>query len=325
MKKIILLLTHSKDHYTIDHVERAIARKGCRPFRFNTDRFPQNIKLSIHLNHGDISLSLQDENQEEIIHAVDIYSVWLRKIATPYIDPKMDTLLRNGCIKESKETLAIFLNELDTVRWIDHLPVVRRAGNKLYQLRMAESIGIKTPKTLIANDPQKVRRFYRQLKGNIVAKMLTPLTQSMGGNNPFVHTNRIDWEMLKNLETLRFSPMVFQEWIPKEYELRIAYVNGQLFTGAVNCKNQDETPAQADWRTMDTETFKWEPFSVHGEFADKIRQLMKKIGLCFGALDVIVKDGQYVFLEVNPSGEWGMLERDLDLPISNAIANALTA
>lgn len=33
--------------------------------------------------------------------------------------------------------------------------------------------------------------------------------------------------------------------------------------------------------------------------------------------------GEYVFLEVNPGGEWGMLERDLCLPISEAIAVAL--
>jgi hypothetical protein len=33
--------------------------------------------------------------------------------------------------------------------------------------------------------------------------------------------------------------------------------------------------------------------------------------------------GEHVFLEVNPSGEWGMLERDLGLPIADAIAGAL--
>ncbi|MEM8805469.1 MAG: MvdC family ATP-grasp ribosomal peptide maturase, partial [Cyanobacteria bacterium P01_G01_bin.38] len=31
----------------------------------------------------------------------------------------------------------------------------------------------------------------------------------------------------------------------------------------------------------------------------------------------------HVFLEVNPCGEWGMLERDLGYSISGAIADAL--
>ena len=35
------------------------------------------------------------------------------------------------------------------------------------------------------------------------------------------------------------------------------------------------------------------------------------------------EDGQYYFLEVNPTGEWGMLQRDLDLPIAENIAETL--
>ena len=51
---------------------------------------------------------------------------------------------------------------------------------------------------------------------------------------------------------------------------------------------------------------------------------MEHLQLSFGAIDLIVQpDGQYVFLEVNPVGEWGMLEKDLDLPISRAIARGL--
>lgn len=51
---------------------------------------------------------------------------------------------------------------------------------------------------------------------------------------------------------------------------------------------------------------------------------MSKLGLVFGAVDLIcTPSGELVFLEVNPGGEWGMLERDLGLPISEAIADAL--
>jgi len=117
--------------------------------------------------------------------------------------------------------------------------------------------------------------------------------------------------------------MAFQEYIAKEYELRIIYVDGQLFTGAVHWQDPGEAPV--DWRTTEQEVFKWEHFSAPETLADKIRALMKQMGLYFGALDVILTPGgQYVFLEVNPTGEWGMLERDLGLTISEAIANALT-
>jgi glutathione synthase/RimK-type ligase-like ATP-grasp enzyme len=51
---------------------------------------------------------------------------------------------------------------------------------------------------------------------------------------------------------------------------------------------------------------------------------MSELGLVYGAIDLICTPaGEYVFLEVNPGGEWGMLERDLGLPIADAIARAL--
>jgi len=46
-----------------------------------------------------------------------------------------------------------------------------------------------------------------------------------------------------------------------------------------------------------------------------------------GTIDCLIRrpDGAHVFLEVNPTGEWGMLERDLGLPIADAIAEELIA
>lgn len=323
MEKTILLLTHSGDYYTIDKVERAVAERGCRPFRFNTDLFPEKIKLSIHMDRKGVGLLLQENEKETVLDAKDIYSVWMRKIGTPHVDKDMDELLRKGCIRESGAALEAFLDALDSIRWIDRRFTVLKAQDKVYQLRLAQSAGIKTPGTLITNNPEHVRQFYRDKKENIVSKMLTPLTVSMSGHTPFVYTNRIGPEDLDALESLRYSPMVFQECIPSEYELRIAYVDGRLLTGAIHTGSVLE--GDVDWRSQKQKKLEWEPFNVHEDFADKVRQFMKTIGLGFGALDVIVTPGgQYVFLEVNPTGEWGMLERDLDLPISDAIADALT-
>jgi len=321
-KNTILLLTHSKDYYTIHRVEKAITRKGCRPFRLNTDKFPEQIKLSIHFEEGEVVLSLEEDQQKKF-YAKDVYSVWVRKIAPPYIPENMDPLLRQSCINESLEVLKSFLRVFENARWIDDPVKVRRAEDKLYQLRTAQSVGLVTPRTLISNDPQKVQDFYHSLRGNIAAKMITPLTVSMDGKAPFVHTSRVKPEDLEHLETLRHSPMVFQEYIPKEYELRIIYVDGELFTGALHWQTPGEAPV--DWRSTDQRAFEWENFNLPETLADKIKALMKQLRLYFGALDVILTPGgEYVFLEVNPAGEWGMLERDLGLPIANAIANALT-
>jgi len=318
-KDVVLLITHSGDFYTIDNVEAAVSRMGYRPFRFNSDEFPQMVQLSVGVTGAQSRMELRVPRSGLVIDKDEIRSVWMRKLGTPKVSLEMEVLLRRGCVRESKAMLDIFLNQLQDVPWIDRRSTVSCAEDKLFQLRTAQASGLNVPRTLITNDPRQVRDFFELLKGNVVAKMLTPLTTSMSGGTPFVYTSRIGPEDLDDLDQLRFSPMVFQEFIPKSCELRIAYVNGRLFTGAIDGD-------KVDWRNDKnrTEGSPWQLFEVPEHMAEKIRLFMNKTGLYFGALDVLVgPDGEFTFLEVNPNGEWGMLERDLQLPISTAIAETL--
>ena len=58
--------------------------------------------------------------------------------------------------------------------------------------------------------------------------------------------------------------------------------------------------------------------------ARSLRALVRALGLVYGAADLIrTPDGEHVFLELNPGGEWGMLELALELPIAAALARSL--
>ncbi len=116
--------------------------------------------------------------------------------------------------------------------------------------------------------------------------------------------------------------MVFQELIPKARELRVAYVAGQAFAGALDATGTSR--GHTDWRRAAPGECRWEQAQLPTEVANSLQVLMSDLGLVFGAVDLICTPaGEHVFLEVNPGGEWGMLERDLGLPISEAIAAAL--
>ena len=53
-------------------------------------------------------------------------------------------------------------------------------------------------------------------------------------------------------------------------------------------------------------------------------QLVEKLGLCYGAIDmVLTPDGRYVFLEINPNGQYLWIELATGLPISDAICSLL--
>jgi len=66
------------------------------------------------------------------------------------------------------------------------------------------------------------------------------------------------------------------------------------------------------------------PFELPKTIADKCVKLTKKLGLCFGAIDLaLIKDGSYIFFEINPNGQWGWLEEKTDLPMRSALLNML--
>jgi MvdC family ATP-grasp ribosomal peptide maturase len=314
------MLTHSGDFYTVDLVSQALARRGTRPIRFNTDLFPSSVKLSARA--GDERAAHLYTNAGEQISAAEVRAVWARKLWMPRMADDLDERYRLMCVRESAAALEGFLDALHDARWVNDLQRERAAENKQRQLRLAARAGLRVPRTLVTNDPAAARQFFAETEGQTVAKLLRPLTVSMDAAQPFVYTSRVREEDLACAEALRHSPMVFQELIPKARELRVVCVAGEAFAGALDASGTSR--GQTDWRRAEPGECRWQKAQLPAEVASGLRALMSELSLVFGAVDLIrTPSGEHVFLEVNPSGEWGMLERDLGLPISEAIAEAL--
>lgn len=319
-RDVVLLLTHSGDFYTVDLVSQALARKGVRPIRFNTDLFPSSVKLSTRA--GDKREAQLTTETGEQISVDEVRAVWARKLWSPRMSDDLDERYRSMCVNESVAALESFLDALHNAHWVNNLKRQRDAENKQRQLRLAARAGLRIPRTLVTNDPATARQFFAETDGQTVAKLLRPLAVSMDAAQPFVYTSRVREEDLAGAEALRHCPMVFQELIPKACELRVAYVAGETFAGAIDASGTSR--GETDWRRVAPEECRWQKAELPVEVTSALQTLMSQLGLVFGAVDLIcTPSGEHVFLEVNPGGEWGMLERDLDLPITEAIAEAL--
>lgn len=318
----VLLLTHSGDFYTVELVAEALARKGARPFRLNTDRFPSSVRLSARAGDERAARLVTDAGAQ--LSSEEVRAVWARKLWPPRLDADLDARFREMCVRESVAALEGFLDALHGARWVNDTERERAAENKQRQLRLAARAGLRVPRTLVTNDPAAARQFFAETEGRMVAKLLRPLTVSMNAPSLFVYTSLVREEDLADAETLRHSPVVFQELIPKARELRVAWVAGEAFTGALDASGTAH--GQTDWRRASPEECRWQRAELPAEVSRGLQALMLRLGLVFGAIDLIrTPTGEHVFLEVNPAGEWGMLERDLGLPIADAIARALLA
>jgi hypothetical protein len=315
----VLLVTHSADHFTVDRVHAGIVQRGRQPIRLDTDRFPADLQLTTRAGPRGLSLRLRTAGEPPTeVPIGSVGAVWMRRIFGPPRPTGLDDFEADQCVRESRAALEGFLSALGTADWLDPLPRVREAENKIVQLREAQRAGLRVPRTITSNDPDEVRALWAACSGQLVAKMLTPVARTMGAPPAAVYTHTLGEEDLEDLGGLALSPMIFQERIDKVRELRVVYVAGRCFTGSLDA-------AEDDWRARAPSAGSpWRVDQLPDDEAARLGQLMRALGLRFGVADVLrAADGSHWFLEVNPVGEWGMLERDLDLPIADAIAEEL--
>jgi glutathione synthase/RimK-type ligase-like ATP-grasp enzyme len=318
-RHVVLLLTHSGDYYTVDRVAEELTHRGLHPVRLDTDDFPGQWELALSPGEAGWLHTPAGELRER-----ELQAVWLRRLVAPRFDDALEPEYRKSCARESLATLEGFLDTLEAsgCRFVNPPGADGLAQDKSRQLRLARALGLEVPRTLVTNDAARVRAFFQQVDGRAVTKMLTPLSQSMDGSQPFLYTSELRAEHLEELEGLRYSPMVFQERIPKAYELRVAVVGEHCFVGAIDATGS--AAGQVDWRRARPGECPWRSGVLPPEVAERLVRLVATLGLVYGAVDLIVTPtGRHVFLEVNPGGEWGMLEKQLGLPIAAALAEAL--
>lgn len=316
----VLLVSHSGDYFTVDRVAEELAQRGARVWRLDTDLFPTQVRLGIQLDQVGARpwLTMPDG----VVCDLDrLVAVWIRKIFAPILPEDLDPSLAPGCRAESHSTLNGFWDALAHLRLLDPPAAMVAAEQKIRQLRLAVANGLTIPRTVVTNDPRAVRDLHAACDGRIVAKLLNALSTSMGTAPLFVHTSPVAEEDLDHLESLALSPMIFQERIDKDIELRVAYVAGRCFAGGIDAR---DTAGEVDWRLAGVDESPWQPITLPVAEQEKLGKLMRTLGLSYGAVDFIrTPAGKYVFLEVNPAGEWGMLEKKLGLPIAAAIAEEL--
>ncbi len=107
--------------------------------------------------------------------------------------------------------------------------------------------------------------------------------------------------------------------MPKAYELRVTVIGQSVMAVRINSQAHEHT--KVDWRADQHLAGLYEPAVLPASVNALIFKIMARLGLVYGAFDFIVTpDGSYVFLEVNPGGQWLFLEEATHTPITAEIA-----
>src|SRR5438309_5322132 len=314
---MILIITNRND-YTVDFLILGLRKRGIPHVRFNTEDFPLHASGSWAPTGGSINL----EKSGRKITFSEIDGVYYRRPARPIIPKDMDSDTTDFIVRESGEFLSGLWRYLDC-RWVNHPDQIRLAESKIEQLSRMRKMGIEIPETMITNDSQVARKFYEENRGDIVAKTLRASQSRSEDKSWIIYTNHVSEESLELLDTVKLSPVIFQSRVQKVSDIRVNVVGTKVF--ATEIFSQEMEATRVDWR-RDTLSLKHEIHTLPARIEDQCRNLVGSYGLVFGALDLVrTKESDYVFLELNPNGQWAWIEALTGQPISNTLIDELTS
>ncbi|MBI5306608.1 hypothetical protein HZB04_03430 [Candidatus Wolfebacteria bacterium] len=103
------------------------------------------------------------------------------------------------------------------VFWLSNPRNLEQARKKLFQLKLARELGFLIPETIITNDPNRVREFFKIHNSKIVFKILYHEFLNYGDRAFNIQTTLIIEKHLEKFELVRKMPSLFQKLIEKEY------------------------------------------------------------------------------------------------------------
>lgn len=317
MKSTVLLVTEEFDP-TADALIGCLRRRAHPYLRWNLDRFPLQSALTMRMIDGQLQGSIQTDGRS--VDLREIGSAWFRSLRAGGFPSDLGPQELQFAQAEVRCALQGLAN-ITRWRWINRPQLDRIASCKPTQLAVAGRLGLHVPRTLISNDPDEVRAFYETCQGQIIYKAFTQMPELSPGQAIF--TSKVTSQHLASLEMIRHTPGIFQEYVPKAFELRVTIVDGVAFPVEIHSQEIEET-AQ-DWRVA-PDRVRHRPHKLPADLEAKLLDFMGHFGLVYSAMDLIVTpDGRYVFLENNPSGQYGWIEAETGLPITDRLAETLTA
>ncbi|MEU0040041.1 MvdC/MvdD family ATP grasp protein [Streptomyces sp. NPDC006333] len=332
MSKHVLIVTAGWDMTALVGAE-ALHRRGHRTTIVRPDEIPEEMKASTLIDDAVWSTRLKTKRGQVDLATFD--SVWWRKPLPPRMHHSLNEIELAYAERETQHYLKgiwALMTDNPEVFWMSHPRAIQRAENKLLQLKKAAEAGFDHPKTLITNDPEAVHQFYAECDGQMVFKSLSGGfivpgqvvdLQESDGRVPVPYVRPVSQEDLEHLDRITHNPCQFQELVDKHHELRITVFGERAY--AAGLYSQDDERTRFDSRMLGVK-IRTTVEKIPAEIEAKCLRLMSAYGLEYAAFDFIVTpDGDYVFLEMNPNGQWLYIQEWVpELKLLDAFADVIT-
>lgn len=299
-----VLITAYIDDIHAATVAEALEELGHTAILFNTSNIPERTRLSVHAG-GMRSGCDVEIGPNMSLSGVDVS--WFRRIGPPVVPESVGEADRLVAVRECNAFIAgIMALVSDGAFAVNHYHSAIVAESKIYQLKIAQRVGFRVPRTLFANDPTSIRHFLSHENASIY-KPFVPAAWDVDGRIIASLTVPLTAADLPSDNVLALSPGIFQERISKKYELRVMCMGNTIV--AVRLNSQGNKKSVEDWRGVPSSMLSPEIIDLPDDIVDKCRLFMRALNLMFGCIDLIVDEqDDIVFLEINQMGQFLWLE-----------------
>jgi hypothetical protein len=245
----------------------------------------------------------------------EVGAVWWRRPQGLQVATQLtDESYRLFALGETDEMFGGLWPSLDAF-WVNDPKSDEVAHKKPYQLKLAQAVGLQLPRTLMTSCPDEARAFLDGLgPGRTVYKCFSATYQH------WRETRLLTEEEARDLSAVRLCPVIFQEYVPASVDVRVTVVGDSVFAAAIHSREGDYP---VDFR-MNLDAIRITPHTLPQPVWLALRALLDRLGLFYGAADFrLTPEGRYVFLEVNPAGQWLFVEDATGQPIARTLAATL--
>ena len=326
--KTILFVAGESERYYFEPFVDACSEEKVRLLLLDPLRFPEEASFSARQgDDGNV------EGEIDLIHLNGPYVGKQAEISLATID--VAWYLREGIkdqnrptdlesrftYNETRQALRALFSVM-SCRWVNERETVERVtSNKLLQQTKAIRCGLQVPRTIVSNQPNRVVGFSDPQEG-LLLKSLGYIKLDEEGRLALYSERFSHEELSENPSAIQACPVFAQEYVQKHCEHRVMVIGSQILACRIDSQASEKT--RVDWRHYDFEHVEHRAITLPREVQEKLLSFMTSIDLRYGAIDMVeTPEGDFVFLEVNPSGQWGWLTDIAKLPVPQAVASML--
>lgn len=197
------------------------------------------------------------------------------------------------------------------IKWLNNPVDIYKAEIKPYQLYLANLMGSLVPKTIVSNKVLDIGSPY------IAIKSIDTAIVNNNKEETFIYTSIYKQNEIVKKKYL--SPFFNQQGLVPKLDIRVTIIEENV----VAMKIFDESNIDEDWRKYKNK-LKYSIIELPTDIKEFCIKYVKELKLNFGAIDLILHENKYYFIEINPTGEWSWLQQITGYRFDSLIANSLT-